>query len=66
MSEAIADMLRSPATAAWGPALSAADLLYRVTPIDLGAPLTAFAESLCSKPTVRPCLPQASSADTPK
>ena len=54
MSEAIADILRSQATAAWGPALSAADLLYRVTPIDLEAPLTAFAESLCSKPTVRP------------
>ena len=66
MSEAIADMLRSRATAAWGPALSAADLLYRVTPIDLEAPLTAFAESLCSKPTVRQNLPQASSADTPK
>ena len=38
MSEAIADILRSRATAAWGPALSAADLLYRVTPIDLEAP----------------------------
>ena len=52
MSEAIADILRSQATAAWGPALNAADLLYRSTPIDLEVPLTAFAENLCSKPTV--------------
>ena len=52
MSEAIADILRSQATAAWGPALNAADLLYRITPVDLEAPLTAFAENLCSKPTV--------------
>ena len=66
MSEAIADILRSQTTAAWGPALNAADLLYRVTPVDLEASLTAFAESLCSKPAVRPYLPQASGAETPK
>ncbi len=52
VSEAITAILCCPARAAWAPALTAADILYRIHPADLEAALTAFAQDLGSKPTV--------------
>ncbi len=53
LSETIAAVLCCPARAAWAPALTTADILYRHHPTDLEATLTAFAQDLASKPMVR-------------
>ena len=56
-AEAIAAVLRSPVIAAWGPALTAADILYKRYPADMGAAITAFAQDLGNKLTVRGLFP---------
>ena len=53
VSEAITAVLCCPARAAWAPALTTADILYRLHPADLEATLTAFAQDLANKPMVR-------------
>ena len=53
IAEAIAAILSSPAPAAWAPALAAADNLLTICAIDLENAVTAFAERLGRKPTVR-------------
>lgn len=51
-AEAIAAVLRCSIIGAWGPALTAADILYKLYPADMGAAITAFAQDLGNKLTV--------------